>query len=154
MTVPQSRTLEAVLRHGLAPSNELRIIVGTYADPSDDPRYANIEINGTVLTIPNLNGTTPQAQGTPAYVLADNTRMWLLGTVTSQPVGGGGGGEAGPPGPTGPTGPAGPSGPTGPAGPAGTPGPQGDPGTAGPPGATGPQGPAGTGPFTYAQLHS
>ena len=145
MTVPASRTLEAVLRQGLAPGNELRIIVATYADPSPDPRYANVEINGQVVTIPNLNGAPAQDAGTVAYVLADNTRLWVLGTVTDTPPTGGGDGTQGPPGPAGPTGPAGPAGTPGPKGDTGAPGttgatgPQGNPG---PPGATGPEGPA------------
>ena len=124
MTVPVTRTLESVLRDALRPGNPLRVVVGVYSTlESTDPRYANVEINGQVLTLPNLNGTPASAAGSPAYVLADNTRMWVLGTVTEDAAGG----TIGPPGPTGP---AGPTGPTGPAGSAGAQGPKGDAGGA------------------------
>jgi hypothetical protein len=152
MTVPASRTLESVLRDALASGNPLRIIVGVYESPaSTDPRYANIAINGQPVTIPNLNGITAPAAGSPAYVLADNTRMWVLGTVTTQAGGSGTPGPQGPAGPAGPAGPQGDTGATGATGPQGPAGPQGPKGDIGP---TGPQGPAGAGPFTYAQLHT
>ena len=134
MTVPASRSLEAVLRQALAPGNPLRIIVGTYTTPaSTDPRYVTVEISGEPFSVPNLNGTPAPAAGSPAYVLADNTRMWTLGTVTDVAQSSGGG-SAGPPGPTGPAGPTGAT---------GTAGPQGLPGATGATGATGPQGAAG-----------
>ena len=121
-TVPATRTLESVLRDALRPGNPLRVIVGTYATPaSSDPRYANVEINGQALTIPNLNATPAHAAGSPAYVLADNTRMWVLGTVSDEPASG----SVGPEGPQGPAGPAGPTGPAGSTGPAGAAGPEG-----------------------------
>jgi Collagen triple helix repeat (20 copies) len=166
VTVPASRTLESVLRDALRPGNPLRLVVGTYADPpSSDPRYANVEIAGQAVTIPNLNGMPAPATGSPAYVLADNSRMWVIGTVTEQ-AGGSGSGPPGPQGPAGPQGPTGPVGAQGPAGPAGETGPQGatgpqgpkgdegKPGTDGATGPQGPQGPPGAGPFTYSQLHA
>jgi hypothetical protein len=86
VTVPASRTLANVLRAQLATGNALRILVGTYADPpSSDPRYANIEISGEPVLVPNLNGLPARPAGTPAYLLADNTRIWVLGTVTATP---------------------------------------------------------------------
>lgn len=149
MSTPATRTLESVLRDALAPGNPLRIIVGTYTDPpasdapASDARYAHVTVNGQALTIPNLNGVPQGTAGTPVYVLADTTRMWVLGAVTPTA-------SAGPPGPTGPAGPAGATGATGPAGPtgpAGADGAAGATGATGPPGATGPAGPTGaTGP--------
>lgn len=82
MTVPASRTLASVLRAQLATGPALRIIVGTYTDPpSADTKYAHVTINGQAFTIPNLNAAPAQPAGTPAYLLADNTRVWVLGTV-------------------------------------------------------------------------
>ena len=166
MTVPATRTLENVLREALRTGNPLRLTIGEYVDPpSTDPRYANVEISGQPVTIPNLNGMPAPESGSPAYVLADNSRMWVIGTVTEQAGGSGGGppGAQGPPGPAGPSGPVGPQGPTGPTGqtgPQGATGPQGQKGDEGKPGADGadgaqgPQGPAGSGPLPYSQLHS
>jgi Collagen triple helix repeat (20 copies) len=132
MSTPATRSLEGVLRTALTPGNRLRVLVGTYASPpAADARYAHVTINDQSLTIPNLNGATAGAAGDPAYVLADDTRMWVLGAITA------GAGTPGPPGPTGPTGPAGPTGPTGPQG------PKGDTGATGSAGSTGPQGPKG-----------
>jgi len=137
VSTPATRTLEAVLRTGLAPGNPLRILVGIYDDtPADDGRYVNVVIAGESLTVPNLNGVPAGAAGDPVFVLADNTRMWVLGTVTPT-------GAVGPPGPEGPEGPSGPAGPTGPAGTAGVTGATGPPGPAGPTGATGSAGPTG-----------
>ena len=137
MSTPATRTLETVLRTALAPGNPLRVLVGTYDDtPPADGRYANVILNGEALTIPNLNGAPAGEPGSPVYVLADNTRMWVLGDVTPT-------GNQGPPGPEGPTGPAGPAGPAGPTGPTGATGPTGPAGATGAPGATGPTGPQG-----------
>jgi hypothetical protein len=150
MTVPATRTLAAVLRRALDTDTGLRMIVGTYGTPSTDRRYATVELAGGTYTIPQLNGMAAPPAGAPAYLLADNTRMWAVGTVTTTPPAGGGGGATGPVGPTGPTGPAGPAGPTGgtgPAGPAGTTGATGPAGPAGPTGATGPQGASGAASF-------
>ena len=157
MSVPTTRTLGSVLRRALDTGSPLRILLGEYAGPSDDPRYANVELSGTVYRVPQLNGMDPQPAGAPAYVLSDGSRMWVLGTVTEIPSAGGPPGPQGPTGatgPSGPTGPAGAMGATGPAGPAGPTGPTGAAGPAGATGATGPQGPPGTGPFIYSQLHS
>jgi hypothetical protein len=140
--VPATRTLAAVLRRALDTDPGLRMILGAYGTPSTDRRYATVELAGATYTIPQLNGMAPPPAGTPAYVVADNTRMWALGTVTSTPASGGGG-TAGPTGPTGPTGPAGPTGQAGPAGPPGATGTAGPTGTTGPAGPTGPTGAAG-----------
>jgi hypothetical protein len=83
--VPVTRTLGAVLRRALEPGNPLRMVIGTYADPpSADPRYANVELAGEVYLVPQLNALPAPAAGSPAYILADNTRMWVLGTVTTE----------------------------------------------------------------------
>jgi hypothetical protein len=147
MTVPATRSLPAVLRRALEPGNPLRVTVGTYTTPaSTDPRYATINLAGATYTLPQLNGIAAQPDGTPAYILADNTRMWVLGTVTAT-AGGGAIGPPGPEGPAGPRGPAGPTGQTGPAGPTGPPGATGPQGPQGPAGATGPAGPSGASTF-------
>jgi hypothetical protein len=81
---PASRSLEAVLRRALVPDPGLRVLIGEYAaTPSPDPRYANVELDGVTLSIPNLNGAPAGTTGDPAYVLADAGRMWVLGTVTA-----------------------------------------------------------------------
>ena len=114
MSTPATRSLEAVLRSALDTRGELRVIAAEYsATPPPDHRYASVIVNGATITVPNLNGMPPPAAGSVAYLLADDTRLWCLGTVTPTSSGGGTG-------PAGPAGPAGPTGPTGPAGPAGT----------------------------------
>jgi len=91
---PASRTLDAVLRGALDQPGGLRVLVGTYAasQPSDR-RYANVTLGGTTVTVPNFNGTAPGASGTVCYVLADDTRMWVLGTLAASGSSGGGGVE-------------------------------------------------------------
>jgi hypothetical protein len=138
MSTPATRSLENVLRQALAPTNQLRVIVGTYAaTPATDLRYVNVIINEQPLTIPNLNGATAGAVGTPVYILADTTRMWALGAVTTKS-------GQGPPGPPGPAGAQGPKGDTGSQGPTGAQGPKGDTGSQGPTGAQGPKGDTGS----------
>jgi hypothetical protein len=149
--VPVTRTLPAVLRRALEPGNPLRVIVGTYSTAaSSDLRYANVDLSGETYHLPQLNGRAVQPAGTTAYVLADNLRMWVLGTVTETPSAGGPPGPQGPAGATGPAGPAGPAGPTGATGApgqTGATGPAGPAGVAGPAGPTGPQGPSGASTF-------
>lgn len=94
MTVPATRSLEAVLRTAVAPRNTLRVIAAEYAGtPPADNRHANVIINGQTLTLPNLNGVPAGTIGDVCYVLADDTRMWVLGSVTPTS------GTVGPPGP-------------------------------------------------------
>jgi hypothetical protein len=81
---PATRRLEIVLRNALAPADSLRVLVATYdSTPSADPRYANIVLDGQALTVPNLNAVPAGAPGAPVYVLAENSRMWVLGAVTA-----------------------------------------------------------------------
>jgi hypothetical protein len=87
VSVPATRSLEIVLRDRLAPRSTLRVLVGEYAaTPSADLRYVNVVLDGETLAIPSLNGAPAGGVGDPAYVLADNARMWVLGTVTSTPL--------------------------------------------------------------------
>jgi hypothetical protein len=83
MTVPATRSLQAVLRTALnGEQGALRMIVAEYAaPPHPDLRYVNVLINGQAVTVPNLNAAPPGPAGAVAYLLADNTRMWCLGTV-------------------------------------------------------------------------
>lgn len=151
MSVPATRSLELVLRRALAPDNRLRILVGEYASSAPpDSRYAKVILGGQTLTIPNLNGVPAGAAGDVVYVLADNARMWVLGTVTPTAM-------SGPPGPEGPQGEPGPQGPKGDTGAqgakgdTGAQGPKGDTGAQGaqgPQGVPGPQGPSGASTFT------
>jgi hypothetical protein len=79
--IPATRSLPAVLRAALDQATPLRVLVGTYAaaQPSD-LRYANVTINGQILKVPNLNAIPP-APGAVVYLLADDTRLWVLGTI-------------------------------------------------------------------------
>lgn len=79
---PASRSLDAVLRGALGGPGGLRVIVGTYAatQPADN-RYANVVLGAATVTVPNLNGVPPGATGRVCYVLADDSRMWVLGTL-------------------------------------------------------------------------
>jgi hypothetical protein len=135
MTVtPVTRSLEAVLRTALTPGGTLRIVAATYAATTPaDRRYADVVINGQTVRAPNLNGVPQGVSGTVCYLLADDSRMWVLGAPAPAAT-------AGPPGPQGP---AGPTGSTGPAGPTGPQGPAGATGSTGAAGAAGPQGPKG-----------
>lgn len=140
MSTPASRSLQQVLRGALDVRGRLRVLVGEYAatQPADN-RYANVVVNGVQLTVPNLNGVPAGAAGSVVYLLADDTRLWVLGTVLPAAT-------AGPPGPQGPAGPAGPAGAQGPPGATGAQGPAGATGAQGPKGDTGDtgaQGPAG-----------
>ncbi len=81
MSVPAGRSLEAVLADALSQPAGLRLLVGTFAAPPADTRYANVTIGGAVVKIPRLKGAVVGAAGTVAYVLADGTRMIVLGTV-------------------------------------------------------------------------
>jgi hypothetical protein len=140
---PATRSLEAVLRTALDTRGQLRVVAAEYADPpAADARYARVIIHGQTLTLPNLNGAPPPAAGSVAYVLADDSRMWVLGTVTAT-ASAGTPGPAGPAGPEGPEGDAGPAGPTGATGATGAAGPAGSAGAQGPKGDPGIQGPAG-----------
>lgn len=84
MSTPATRSLQVVLRQALAPTDTLRVLVATYdTTPSADPRYANIVLDGQALTVPNLNAVPAGTPGSPVYVLANNSQMWVLGAVTS-----------------------------------------------------------------------
>jgi len=80
---PASRTLDAVLRGAMSQPGGLRVLVGAYASSTPaDRRYVNVVLGGATVTVPNLNGVAQGTAGTVCYVLADDTRMWALGTVT------------------------------------------------------------------------
>ena len=113
---PATRSLDAVLRAALSGPGGLRILTGAYAAAQPpDRRYGNVVINGATVTAPNLNGVPQGAAGAVCYVLADDSRMWILGAPAPTAAAG----PAGPKGDPGPQGPAGAQGPQGPAGPSG-----------------------------------
>lgn len=89
---PATRTLDAVLRTALDRSGGLRVLVGAYAaSQPTDHRKVNVVIGGATVAVPNLNGTAPGAAGSVCYVLADDTRMWVLGQTAATSSGGAGG---------------------------------------------------------------
>lgn len=81
MSIPVTRTLEHVLAEALSQPGGLRLVVGTFGAASADARYANVVVGGATLKVPRLKGGTIGAAGTVAYLLADQTRLLVLGTV-------------------------------------------------------------------------
>jgi hypothetical protein len=65
-----------VLRRALAPGAEVRLVVGEYDAPGDDPRYASVIVDGEPLEVPKPPAETP---GTAAYMLAAPGRLLMLG---------------------------------------------------------------------------
>lgn len=82
MSVPATRTLEAVLGEALSGPAGLRLVVGTLVSVVD-LRYVNVSINGATIKVPmikgSIGGTLPA--GSPIYLLADERRMLAIGTV-------------------------------------------------------------------------
>jgi hypothetical protein len=82
MSTPASRSLEAVLRSKLAPSDGIRLVVGEFDDPPADPRYASVIVNGETLEVPRPPAEAP---GVAAYMLASPGRLLVLASAADSP---------------------------------------------------------------------
>ena len=91
MSVPASRTLQAVLRAQLA-HEALTMLVGKVVSAPDE-EHVRVEIQGAQVTVPRLTSYSEPVPGEPAYLLSGPLWTMALGTV-----GGLGGGGEPPPG--------------------------------------------------------
>lgn len=81
MSIPPTRTLPIVLRHLTRPGDPVRLIIATATGTATPTTHVSVDIQGETLVIPKLSGVTVTA-GDPVYVLATNTFMLAIGTVT------------------------------------------------------------------------
>jgi hypothetical protein len=78
LNIPASRSLPAVLREQLEPS-QLRVLIGKVVSVPDT-RHVRVEIQGSQVTIPKLASYSAPAANEPCYVLADPYFTIALGT--------------------------------------------------------------------------
>lgn len=87
MSVPATRSLQEVLRAGLADTGApLELILatgGTALTGGEANAYVNVVIQGVTVKVPKLRQATAPAVGGPAYLLQSKDFLLYIGTVTT-----------------------------------------------------------------------